>query len=496
MKLVNKFLVCLVIIPILSFSMVPSSSFGAHVSPQTTELETVKTVAQILDLFHSKKGQDVWPGYDLLTTPVIIWFNNGHIYAFNLKSTNPAWKERTILQTRVKFSEKDLWGIKDVEMHPAFSVENQPSYVFHMDMMQGNPYIPFLVFIHERFHSYQFEHFANPDSIGSGYQYHTDIDNLALVKLEENALLNFINANNSEKLNHLKDFAAVHQVRYKRMNADSIAWERNQQRMEGMADYASLKALETPNILPRFSSQRHLHFSLYTYLNDESISDTTIKRRHYGVGATLGYALDYLSIQDWKKKVQDHARSLDELVLQALSLSDEEAAQRCSQVKEKYRFNDIRQYIANNVKEYKKEIDGLIQSYQTQKGVDVYLNKPPGQSVSGGGEDRGMYYLHDGSTISVKNSSTSMTDDKNWNMSLDKIPYLIQEKSGERHFKVENDLTITLDGKRYTIDDLMQDSQVKAFKTISWKGSQSEFKCEQHPGYIKVDNKKLIIDFI
>src|ERR1700722_9503438 len=57
------------------------------------EKRVVEQVAEMLAASHQLEQNSVWPGYDLTKTPVIITFSPGHVFAFHLKSRNPAWKK-------------------------------------------------------------------------------------------------------------------------------------------------------------------------------------------------------------------------------------------------------------------------------------------------------------------------------------------------------------------------------------------------------------------
>ena len=56
-----------------------------------------------------------------------------------------------------------------------------------------NPLKPLHILIHERFHQFEFDRFQPPELIGN-YQDHLNAENLALSKLEEQVLFDFMQA--------------------------------------------------------------------------------------------------------------------------------------------------------------------------------------------------------------------------------------------------------------------------------------------------------------
>lgn len=487
-----KYLFCALFAILLNFHS--SVIADSEIYPQ--ESESVQNISQILDYLHGPEGKKVWPSFDISNAPVILWFDTGHVYSINLKSKNPAWHDVPGFGKSVQFSESDEWDVTQVEIHPEFAIEDQKAYVFHMDLMKDDPSLSFLVFIHERFHPYQYEKFlAHPENDSDGYQDHINLENLALIKVEDRLLLKFLQANNSDKLECLKDFNAVHQQRLKLLSQSSRYWESDQQRMEGLAEYVSLKTLDAPALLPLFSSQRYLQHHLYNYINDPEVSDLAIKRRHYGVGGTLAYALDFLDIQDWKQKVEVQGASLDQLLNQKLSMDTTEISNRFEALKKAFSFSTIKESIADSVEAYSKKISGLLEEYKNQEGIEIVIHKPTNESISGGGVDNGLFFLANGSTLSLENSSVASTNDSNWKMELSEAPFVLKGKGGESRFKIEKDLVITIDGQEHAIADLMKCTERKPFEEISWSSTLCQFYSEKHQGSLYVENGELIINY-
>lgn len=486
-----------------AFNETPTSTpHKTTISPQ--EMEMIKNVAETISVLHHDKSDAVWPGYDPASTPIILTFNNGHIFAFNLHSSNPTWQKLNFdhISEPVLYTDKDEWGVLGIPMQPQFAMENQTAFVFHFDMMHMDPYLPFLVLIHERFHQHQFSNFYHDtDALKDAYQDNLNGDNLALMQLEELILVDYLKIQgntapeNKQKLEVLKDFMAVHNARRATMQPASESWEQHQQIMEGLADYVSAKTFDVHHILAGFYSDNHLLDTVKGYANDDSISDRAIKWRHYGVGATLGYALDFLQVKGWKQQVQDKGVALDDMLSKALALTDQDSKTRLEQVQKHYGYASVRNKVVSQLISYQNDIATYMNTFQSAEGVTVKLERPQDVSVSGGGTNQHLYYLADGGTLAIKESSENRTIDNFWNVSFSNAPVVFQNKNGEREFKVEKDLIVNLDGHSYPLKELIAENTEKAFSTISWKGKGSVFQSEKRMGKFIVNEGKISIKY-
>lgn len=455
----------------------------------------VLTASRLIADFTGDQADRVWPGYDLTSAPIVLSFDAGHVYAFNLKKEHAAWNTMKIGKQAILYSEQDQWGVGEMEMNPQFPVDGQSSFVFSMKDVKNNPVMPFLTLIHERFHQYQFGHFAQEEGRGS-YQDHMSAENLALMVLEERILADFLKASDQPEVaqEHLKNFVAVHKSRTALLHPTSVVWERHQQRMEGLADYVSAKAMDLFPVFPGISGKNHLQMLLQEYVEDDNVSDRAIKWRHYAVGATLGFALDFLQVSDWKDQVEQGV-ALDELLERVMTVSDQDKQSRIEKVKSGYGFDGILEQVSTTLSAYQAEVSGVMKGYEEQSGISVVLHKPIGTELSGGGADLHKYYLADGSTLSLENSSISVTSDNTWKVSLNNMPFMLQGEQGQQEFKVEDSLQIKLDQKNYELQELVNSNAKLQFTTIAWEGQKSEFGSQDHKGTLRVSKGKVYITF-
>lgn len=461
-------------------------------TPSQKELDSVQTVAKILE--HVKGDPAVWPGYQFTNEPLIITFDNGHLYGFNIKNST-SWKTIKLQDQTVLYSPKDFWGATEAHMNPQFPIGDQKAYVFHLDMMKGNPFLPFLVLVHERFHQYQFGHFEKFDKDLDGYEDSLNPENIALMQLEERTLIEFLKALPSEKQDRLKNFMAVSKSRRGLIAASSDAWEKHQQSMEGLADYVSAKLFDTTTILPGFDGEFHLAATLQSYVDDENVAERAMKWRHYGVGAALGYALDYLHAPQWKEKIEKDNANQIEMLDQLVQLSQGEISSRLERVKQAYNYSKVLSEVKRSVKMHQQDVAAAHAEFNAMEGVSIALAMPPGQSVSGGGNSRATIQLADGSMVSIQDTSQALTGDHFWQLQFENIPVVFQKKGGNREFKLENSIEIKLDEKKYNLQDLIREGVTKSFHSINWTGKMCKFSSTNHSGRLSFEKDKLFILF-
>jgi hypothetical protein len=459
------------------------------------EKHVVEQVADLLAATHQFDQNPVWPGYDLTKTPVIITFSPGHIFAFHLKSRNPAWKKIQIKGFEVLFSSEDKWEVTCSKFNPQFPIEGQTAYVFNMDKAVANQIRPYQIFVHERFHQHEFENFY-PIALLGNYQDHLNAESIALGKLEECILAEFtIDNMGSDRLEHLRNYLAVHAMRKVLMQPSSIAWEDHQQVMEGLADYVSHKMLDVLQFFPGFKGNLELNQLLITESKNKSYEEHAIKWRHYSIGATLGYALDFLNIPHWKNLVEREGASLNQLLEEAIPLSPNEIEMRVEECKAIYGWNQIFAEVNQSVIKFEDEVSKIVQAYDKADGIQLEIGKPL-QGVSGSGSNKRLLYLANGSTVSLRDTLTSTAEDNLWRLQLKAIPYLFKKENGGLEFKIESEANIIIDGHPVSLKDLAAAKQLTFFHEIEIEGKSCHFTSEQHPGCLIVDGRgKLTISY-
>ena len=67
--------------------------------------------------------------------------------------------------------------------------------------------------------------------------------------------------------------------------------------MEGLADYVSFKTFDVLNVFDQYNANKKLQRMLEMYAKSPDITERAVKWRHYGVGAAMGYGLDFLQVK-------------------------------------------------------------------------------------------------------------------------------------------------------------------------------------------------------
>lgn len=484
----NKFVIFFVTLTI--------SLFGSLIS-QEISLKEQGFVRKISQTIHHLKDDNhtVWKSYNLSDTPIIVTFSNEHIYAFNLKSSNPAWKMIDELETPTLFSDTDPWGVNKITMQDKFDIDGVETFVFHIDENENNGFQdrPVLVLVHELFHRYQFANFDQSQDVGK-YDDHSNIENLSMIELEERILIDFFKVPKAEKLEVLKNYMAVNQARNQVISESSIKWERFQQVMEGLADYTSIETFDTFPVIGGFDGDKHIQILLSGYIYSEDSQELAVKWRHYGVGAALGKALDFLEVPDWKNRIEQ-GESQGSILEKTIAIQNSEMKTRLVEVKNRYKYSMLKQKMEDKVNGFTQMMEELRQDYEAQEGFVVLIEKPHEVSVNGGGSTCGIYHLDYGMTVSVKDKSFSSSTDETWKIELKEIPFLLQNRDGARIIKVDHELSIILDGKKISLEDIKHIRDEIPFKTLSWDCSTSSFESVKRDGRIICDDQGLSVIF-
>lgn len=457
------------------------------------EQEILSKVGAILRSSHTEKQNEVWPDYDLTESPVVITFNNGHIFVFNLDSKNPQWEKFTLNGVDILFSAQDLWGLTRSAFQPQFPLEGQKAYVFNLENATGSQATKSLqVLVHERFHRYEFEYFQL-NFRGKPYSDHLNGENLALGKLEEQILADFMKDLGKPELQveHLRNFIAVNSVRRSLIDPSSVEWEDHQQIMEGLADYVSYKMMDVFNIVPSFEGHQELKNLLDKEAANTDYSDHAIKWRHYSLGSSLGYILDFLKIPEWKIQVECGEKTLMQMIQEVITLSPEEIQQRFENSAITYHWDLTYATVLLSVNKFEEEVAEHIKNYHQMEGVIVEIGRPKA-GLSGSGSNFHLFYLADGSTLSLQDTLASSSEDNLWHLTLDHEPYVFKKGAGVVEYKLENETEIIVDNQKFTLKELLQQKSQKPFTHIEIKGKRSHFVSDKHEGLLTVNSNGIL----
>lgn len=462
------------------------------------ETQQIALISKIIKHSTSSQMHKVWPNFDMSQKPVFITYGNGHIYAFNFKPKEGEWKSSRFEDMDILYTDKDLWGITTSPMQFNFEIENQEAFVFRLDMMPNPQFLPFFVMVHERFHVYQMGHFASEKHIGVGqYTESENPKNLALMQVEEKILLNFLKAlvenKRNEAMTHLKTYLAVSKIRRNLLSGESLTWEDRQQMVEGLADYTAAKYLDVFGYFGKQVGLNHIIHTMVAYAQDEDISARALKWRHYGVGSSLAYALDFLNVPDWKIQVEQNV-ALQSILEKHLKISEMEGTALYLQSMQQYEYSHLFHEIHDKIEAYKSMLNKCRTNFDQEAGLVINIQTPPRSGISAGGYSKGVYSLSDGSMLSIEDTSKISSADSLWNLEFKSIPYLYQTNDGFRRFKDRSEsLVLTLDGKICQLKDIKGQ---KAFHALTLQGERCRFISNENPGIIYYQDGELKITYL
>jgi len=412
---------------------------------------------QIAEKVISQDFSTVWPGLSLKECPTILITGEG-VYAFQFKGLPPGPRAS---------------GFERMKMSPHFNWNGEDAFLFNLAPL--DPRDALHIFVHERFHRYQSDHFKKFEPPVGDYCDTQDPANLILSQLEEKLLVQFLRTGSTEIL---KDYVALHQERVRLLDPSSIEWENFQQRTEGLADYVANQTFGDNNwVLDRMEEQ----------VKERNIMERLVKWRHYTVGATLGIALDTLQVKGWKERVEQGTSLEDELEA-ALPISDANA--RVARLKNQFRFEQLRTQCVKELSDYENDIAALFDKHMKNAGITVKLQLPSQGGVSGGGRSRKILTLMNGHILTTEDTSNSESADQKWSFQTQSLPLIIQNKKGEREFKLESTIRLHVDGQSQSMAGLHD----RSFHTLSWTGTTTTFTTSL-PGHLQFQNDTLSIQF-
>ena len=138
--------------------------------------------------------------------------------------------------------------------------------------------------------------------------------------------------------------------------------------VEGLADYAAAKNLDVFEYFGKKTGQKHLLVVMEQYTKDDDITSRALKWRHYGVGSSIAYALDYLQVPDWKKQVENDI-PLQTILDRHLPVNSSESAQLYQFATEKYNLTDIKRHVEQKINDYNKMINDCMVGFQNRPGI-------------------------------------------------------------------------------------------------------------------------------
>lgn len=448
------------------------------------EQQSIEKLALTFRAFEEKGSDQIWPGFNPGETPAVFHFSNGHLYGFGLQGECPLWEKKLVKGQKVLFCPSHPANLTPLD--PSFSIENQKAFIFSLDHENDHSDLPLFTFIHEHFHTHQFKYFKN---IGGGRPIAADYqtaDQLGLIELENRLLTQYLLTGTKDRL---KDYVAVNQSRRMHMHPSSIAWEDNQQRMEGLADYVSVKTFaEFP--VTSFSDPKMaiLVMREKKTVGSPSLVEDAIKGRHYFVGAVIALALDEMGIS-WKDRIAEGNISLQKLLENSLGVP----TNHLTSIMKQFNWNEIKVKIDLELQQQNQVKEQLLSEFDRQEGIRMSILMPKGPMATGGRHEKSCR-IDDRHKILVKDISVSTTQDQTWQLSFKEIPFLIEDQKGNRFFKIDRNLILLIDGEKFDLRQILTRDQILPFTSLFFQNESCELQSNKS-GKIIVQDGALTLVF-
>ena len=414
-------------------------------------------IKKIHDSMQHMSELSIWPQNDIHLKPTLLHFTNHHSYAIQFQPTNPHWQLLSEFSSFVYFLETDEYQLDKVPLSYGNVIDGQsPCYIYQY--IEGKGERNSFVALHERFHSFQGEHDEFRFFNFGIYKDLTNLTNMALSYLELSAIEDYWLNNQEESL---KDYIAITQFRGQSLSKESINYEIGKEVWEGLADYFSIAALPDEHSI----KQQLLQQDRCSKDFEENISCQR-QWRYYYTGAIAAFALDNLSITDWKQKfIEQHLAPRIQLQ-QLFKMDKNEINQRVESAKERFYFNKSELQIQLILNDYLKKMNQHLQNYKNQEGTPLAIL--PGFKLTSSSSktvSEQDYFIDSDQELKIKVTSIQITPDKRYTMEITELPYLLSSSTSTQ-LKLKPKTKIKIDGKSVNIEELVKSDQVINFRSL------------------------------
>lgn len=290
----------LLLISFLLFAQMPSAF--CQDDPENLESSRARGILCLaLERLHATKGNNVWPGYDPLESPLIANFQDG-IYGFGESKAFSGWAKSA--DSCASYQAPAAFQAPSSPIVPYLSFGGVQAFYFDLTVKEKISAWLLSAVIHERFHRFQFEHFqALYPLYGKSYSSHASEMNVGAVSLENDRLGTFTRL---KKEPAMLEFLGLSLVREDLLSEESKQWELSEQISEGTAYYVQWKAMKEIEDIYALDFEKSWNEKVLGNLSEEMGVDGVIKWRHYSLGGLICRYLDeHAPNSIWKEEIQN-----------------------------------------------------------------------------------------------------------------------------------------------------------------------------------------------
>ena len=493
-----------------------SASLPTGETMSSDDIEALRICEGVIELF-KQCPDSIWPGYNLAERPYLLYMPDKWVLLFNCENRVDGFTEYPQNWPDLRANVQYLQGkYDDLAGQLSFDIPVDTLQVAAVPLGHQNTLQQFAFVVHECFHQYQYDNnWDIPWEREEKYPIQ-DVDNTALAYLEMQSLMDALKMaefdNQQACRGFARQFVAVRNQRWKRLDPAVRTYERGKEILEGTAKYVELKGIALAKQLRYESSLRDLTGPLQADLpalsmpqlileffkdriTGNSVSPEDMPRyRIYPVGAAQGYLLDYFTV-DWKSVIPQAGAEFTfvELLQDKLEIDSSQVQDLVRKAKNNYDYENIVGTTKKLIKEYQSGFEKELATFEAQPGyrIEIELN-PSGtrRSRSSGAkkwlvdngtrELRNHYYIYSvkSNDLLLQVHDIGILEQNDWAASKRKIAFFVPKIT-----------SISLNGKLATLTDELP----HRFESIDIDAENLTFSYSK-PGSIIITDRSIKID--
>jgi hypothetical protein len=328
-----------------------------NVSPSTVRPGSVDL---LLELARENRADPVWPGYEVLAQPILLYRPGVGSWLIGHPAPPPDFA--AIPGSPAPFRPGEIPDLgMSYQLHRA--IGGVDAFVYRQESGESDEQAA-KTSVHERFHVFESKAFARARGREPG---EAGEESVALAALEQKILSAALGAQGLERERLIRQFVGVRRHRWDAGGAPLIYLETREERSEGMARYVDL------SLLARVGRGAAPGDAVRRRLDDFPSVESMKKHRHYESGAAQGLLLDWAGVSDWKARVAAGAAPSDLLAAAFPVSSPKELA---AQAKAEHAYAALQARAAEVVEAYRLEKAKALAAYKAQAGVELILVIP------------------------------------------------------------------------------------------------------------------------
>lgn len=440
----------------------------------------------------------VWPEFPIATMPIVVQFaKNLHTYAYNFKPESVLWKPQTLAGKTVYFVPDDGFNF-EVTRDDFQTLDKKIIYYYQIQDNEtpDDIIVNMKNLVEKRFANYLAKESTLPrgalDHWTVEYTGFNQMEEIEYSYLEYNLLRTYLLSNN---IDDLKDYLAIHHVRYNLLNKPSKQYEDIGEIYFGVSAYVSYQALN----LNKDIYTHHVMNNYENYLecpNYETISNMQFCLSYAMfqlTGPILGTVLDKDKTvgSSWKRNVMQSMTTPVAQLEKLYPMDEKEINQRVAKDKQTFHFEEIQKKTESKLKHYLGLMRKLLHIYVTLPDPEINLDYRYCMPTEYSTKFREQFDLSNNQTFFTYYTMqfACHNNDTKTKVQYTRLPFLIKNGSIlNNQFKVPPTTVLTIDGVKQTIGSYLTTNKSMTFKKLELKNEHVNVVIEGKGEIKKVGN--------